>query len=105
MQARNPENSYRIESYVDQSETAGVDSNSGELFSLTISDSVPIQQDAECGSNLEVDAVLRFSGPNPLLRLLSASGAKIHLAHPLKSGDPRIEKNEHGRGGSLEQVP
>jgi hypothetical protein len=67
-------------------DAGNADSDSGMVYTLTLSDDVPLQQEFGTSAPLRIQTSLRFTGPKtPSIALKSTSGAFIELAadvHP-----------------------
>lgn len=90
---------YRVRSWADPNDT-GIDSDSGMLYSLRLTDPVPIIQTPESASGLifEVEVGLAHSGGSTF-RLLSRQGATVAVDGGLRvSGALQLDHGVQGTG-------
>ena len=83
-------------------DTEGLDSDSGMLFTLTLADPMPIQQEPGTVGNLVVRSKLALTGgTQPLVRVDSTHGAVVELAGQLTAGIPTEKRSGGVASGKL----
>jgi len=93
--SKDSKNGYVIQTRPD-ADTEGLDSDSGMLFTLTLSDPMPIQQEPGTAADLNIRSKLALTGTsNPVVRLDSTSGAAVEISGQITAGAP-IEKRSGG---------
>jgi hypothetical protein len=93
---------YTLRSWADPEDT-GIDSNSGMLYSLRLSDPVPVVQAPAAVADLtiRVEVVFTTAG-NPLIRLLSRKGARVIAENRLRTtGTIEVDQGRDGATGTL----
>ncbi len=99
--SKDPKGAYVIQTRPD-ADTEGLDSDSGMLFTLTLSDPMPIQQEPGTGAALAVRSKLALTGgPTPLVRLDSTSGAVVEISGQIIEGMPQEKRSGGVSKGKL----
>lgn len=106
MAAKSDKRDYRIRSRVDPNDT-GIDSDSGMVYSLTITDPVAIIQEVDVKAMLGFELEVILTGENPTVELKSRHEAVVRFERNVQPDIDEVSltgAGEDGVGGTLIQL-